>query len=651
MFCGLNNIQIMMLLFSAAIILILIYEIVGWMICNLKKVKTDKILVSQSIKMIRQFLTILTLISMFNVSALVSDVNDYRPNGNIYFIWSLTAMLFAIYLWMHLKNKKSINIFKVIREKFSDNEAIIFVLFIVSVCRIIMFSSINIQRWDAGEYYWRLGEACINYNFTWQSVWEYFRLCNHSSIGFAFLYAIGEFLNPRGVQGVLYVNLLLTIVALYMIYVLLQNYWANFNKRQAVIGTLLVAVAPLFWGTCGYLNTDYTLALIFIFLIYAQYKKHYIELVFWGIIITQTKETGVFVIAGYYLAHFIMWMSSFDGKFIEKINGILKEKLTWCIMTVALLYARYIYKLRAFTAWSSGIGIHSEAGMNTFGIYPEYILLRMKQYFICNFNWIMTIILIVSIVIAVKKKIKISLNNLAGIFGAFGGFVLLGMFYMTSEINRYNILPSILLILCGYICAESVLSFSAKKTINRVIWGIMAFIFIVQNFYPIDVVSNYSFKTVSTGKGKMLFTSDRDEYFGDYLVNNYQYTWLDKALDKLLKEVNYNDSMTIYVPQDSAGCHIQGNPGAYNVYWDNKEKCRVMYENSFTEELHVEYVKNLEKGKLDVISDKAVIFFVPYYEVDINKELERCKMYYSISDEKEIAVNGGNILYYSLLKK
>ena len=76
----------------------------------------------------------------------------------------------------------------------------------------------TLQRWDAGEYYGRLGNASEAFDFTPAEFFEHFLLASHPTLGYAGIMAIGEFFDPRGTVGMLTVNLALTAAAVVCIY-------------------------------------------------------------------------------------------------------------------------------------------------------------------------------------------------------------------------------------------------------------------------------------------------------------------------------------------------------------------------------------------------------------------------------------------------
>lgn len=638
-----NNIQILMLGVMGMIILI------GTIICLTTIKKQGAVYVKPIIK---QGCFILTIGSLFNLAAACSKCVSAKPTVLIYMLWVITVALLLFCFFTRNKKTTKLGIKKIL----IDHKYLWGVLGFSTIVRIVLFHNITMQRWDAGQYYYALGTACENYEFSLGSAWWLFRLANHSTFGFSLLMGIGEFLNPRGVQGVLYVNLILTIAALYCIYELLRKYCAKFNDKQAAIGTLLVSVSPLFLGTCGYVNVDYILALAFIFMIYCEYKKWTLLLFFWGVVLVQTKETGVFVFAGYFIGHFIYWMLKNKGTLIKRFISVFDERVTWATMGVVFLYAFYVFKLGAFTAWEQSAGAGSQVfwsntGMNCFGFQPRNIYVKFLQFFVLNFAWILLTLLFVLLLYSFvkKRKMQTCITNMQGILGGAVAFAIFSFIYVTWDIERYNVLFVVLYVFVLYVLCEKLFvqnNFCEKRKVAA--WGLIGILFVIQTFMPIDMVSNKAFQVVDTGKTKMLYTSKSSDYFGDCLVNNYQYVWVDKAIDSVLQEIGYHEDITILTPGEQVyGTHVNGNGTAYSVFWDIQKNRRVMYQNKNTCEINV-------IGDYEAFRDKPenlVVLFFPYYEIDEEKTLREYQGIYRIGERNIVEERGGSINYYYMQRK
>ena len=167
----------------------------------------------------------------------------------------------------------------------------------------------------------------------------------------------------------------------------------------------------------------------------------------------------------------------------------------------------------------------------------------------------------------------------------------------------------------------------------------------------------------------MNFESEQIAYFGDGLVTNYQYAWLDKAFDKLLEDTDYSNDKAIYLPLKEygieAGTQFDGNTSYYRVGWFEDEKKRdyydygmsgwsdlnlrsVSYEVTWFPYAYLPYGKNISN---EDIKSEAYLCFVPYYEelgVEEKNNLEAISDYYYVGKKKEAKAYRGEIDYYPL---
>ena len=288
-----------------------------------------------------QMVVVFGIIALFLLSALISGGSEDTLVENKVLSGIYVGTVFfaiTIYKCSVLKRNKKIN--ELIKSRMSivkrirANKGLIVIILVSFILRVNMIGTM--QRWDAGEYYYRLGTACRNFTFTWDSYWNNFRICGHATLGFSLIMSIGEFLNPRGIKGVQIINLVLTIAAIVCIYYLLRYYWLKLTDSQASILTLLISVTPVFLGTFAYINVDYTMALFFVFLLYAEYKEKYFLLTFWAVMVTQTKETGMVVILGYFMTRILYNVLMNKEKIDLRFRLIFKDKVFWAGVVTGL---------------------------------------------------------------------------------------------------------------------------------------------------------------------------------------------------------------------------------------------------------------------------------------------------------------------------
>lgn len=167
--------------------------------------------------------------------------------------------------------------------------------------------------------------------------------------------------------------------------------------------------------------------------------------------------------------------------------------------------------------------------------------------------------LLVLLIKSFRTGRQYNLKKYIGYIGAMLGFGLFGFVYITAGLNRYNILFAVGWSIAGVILYYHAFDSAYPFTKNAVFILFISALFFVQSFWNIDVISSKIFKEAKiSGKNSMLFTDyERGNavYYGDGLVNNYQYSWIDKALDKFMREIEYNENLC-YPPSQRGGNRI-----------------------------------------------------------------------------------------------
>lgn len=612
-----------------------------------------------------EFLTVIAIFLIFTIAALINGGSADSSLKN-----KLISLFLFLLPFVGICTFTFQSIIVYLRQLliyFLRRKQLIGLLVITTIPRLFMLRTM--PRWDGGEYYYRLGTACKNYCFTFKSFFDNFRLCSHGTLGFSLVMSIGEFLNPRGVIGCLIVTLILTLLAFICIYNILEHIFTE-KQAAAFFITLTVSMIPLFFGTFSYVNVDYIMALFFIFTICSHINQKYFLTFLWACMTMQTKETGIVLIAGYLIFYLVLIFVKAQGIFLHKILKTLSHPESAVSILCFLFFLFNIYWQGDIVTWSRGT--HEEWLPQTtdyFGINTGYIINKLKQILILNFNWIITLILIFLIIyiIITKKKGRFAHNTkesaiYSGILGGMIFYILFNLFYVTASLYRYLVVLILFMVLAVLTLMWKVFSRRMSIALSLVI----CILFAIQTFHDADPVSNLFFLTVDTGKGKKIFTDYNTSYYGDGLINNYSYTWIDNLYDQMLRDINYTEDITIFLPgTENAGSHINGNGDIYKVVWNTEKQKRVIADDTPTEsnqqivtlstdnllgKLPYAY-KESEIIKNNTLPKKGVIFFLPHYQEDENNIIDCLSRYYYIGERKKKKNPTGEIIYYELLIK
>ena len=616
------------------------------------------------IRMYYQLIVISVIFSVFLLSALINKVGtDIIIPVGVYGWLIGTAILIAGTVFLYLRKSKQGKIHEWTKAHLTDPHIWIIIIFSV-IIRLPMFT--QIQKWDGSAYYGGVAAACRNFDFTFASVWNSFRLASHPTFVFTFFCAIGEFLIPAKVIGVLIVQLILTVAALICIYHMLRDYWCNMPSMPSMLATLLLSIIPVFWGTFSIINVDYFLILFFIFMVYSDYKKLELLRLVWMIAVMLTKETGWMIVAGYIAACLVMlWRKEKEEKLKDKMKRLVKEPLIQICVLVIIIICLYALKQGSLFSWF-GVGVKQSffvswkdieergLGINAVGIYLPYILHKLMQIFVLNFMWIPSVVIVSSCVMLAKGRAacRREIRNLEGSIGALVFFVLFNMFFVTAALSRYTIFSAVMIWLIAAILAYHIIIPLLPRKALASFGGVLIVVLCIQNFAYIDPLSNLFFLNLDSGKGMILSTDMNLNGYGDTLINNYRYSYVDKLLDKMLRAVEYNSDMQVIALGEKDTYPIYGM-SYYLLGWDLSRQKRICLDAKEDNVVSINVLRltDLESNEEREVFSKAVVYFLKYCEYDEESYLKRLEPYYIIGERQEIENWGGTLSYYILERK
>jgi hypothetical protein len=221
---------------------------------------------------------------------------------------------------------------------------------------------------------------------------------------------------------------------------------------------------------------------------------------------------------------------------------------------------------------------------------------------------------------------------------------------------RYNVVGDVLLYVIAMCVIEKAVKTAEIKALPvRVVQVAVAVLVVVECFITIDPMTLLGFKMLDTGAAPMCYTghkylADEDMYYGDYLVYNTQYMYIDRAYDAILAEAGYDASWDILLPS-SNGNALSGN--MYRLNWDSKRQKRVFYTNENTAEMKwfIEGSAALAK-EAGSLRGKAILVVNPYYRgVDNEGMIAEALKYYDCVQQGTYSSLQGEIYYYVMEKK
>lgn len=548
------------------------------------------------------------------------------------------------------------------------------------------------QKWDSSEYYFGLMKACKGFDFSLNWIIEYFDLCGHPTYALTVFLAIGEFLMPENVTGALMVQLTLTCIANVKLYHLFMAFSHSILKKRAFISTIICSCIPIYWAGMGCVMPDYLMAIFAIFVLSSEVNKRYLSLVFWSVVTCLCKEVGFVVIAGYFaIKYFIRFVQVVRRKcsLKERVTIFFKNRVIISGLYLLAAALGYLIVSSGVSKWTHSVyysntvsATRSDLSYNTFSFQADNIITRMLQFFVANFLWICSIVVIVGVVILFykkkqNKKFFICGKYISGMVGMGLAYSFFMYSYVTAGEMRYNVMFSIFYVVIACLMLNEIF---IKKRLVYVLASVgLLVLFIGQSCYPIDIVTNRVFRTVDVGDTEMMCISQKEHLNpgGDYYINNLQYRNIEYVFEAFLDTIDYSDKDTILIAgSTTTECTTVGSlmewHGRHNDKYWNIEKRQLVNAYTKTEDLlsvntlttnelwgwssaPVEMQENEEvyiQSKLNSIKGRVVVYFSPMYQ-KTNEEniMQKLAKYFYVGKRKQIEEKGFILYYYEMYKK
>jgi hypothetical protein len=569
-----------------------------------------------------------------------------------------------------------------IKKWFQGNAVVLLIILVFVLLSIEVIDSW--LMWDAAIYYshpFSLNDLQgVFYNFDAQfgGVNDLY-LAGHASLGYSLWLILFQLFN-EGNESVQVSNIILAGISIFAYYQVLKKMLdGKYSNKMISLATIPYAFSPFVLGMIGSLNLDSaTMYFFIIFIACSLYKFEVLEWVM-AFFLCFTKETAIMYYAFYILAKVICeYFKDNSFRILELIKfgfGNIKNYI------YALPILLWMILKSSMPIWGGAVSWNNE-GMNCFGIDESIILMKLKQIFILNFNWIFWGSLLIGGIYLVFRQVKINIKVLTllipiGVVGIVT--IIFGCFYITWTHIRY-ILP---IVPALYMVATVIIAQLGKD--KYILWNsILSILLLIQSFYAIDPIMDSTFDSISVGNEKLynmkVSGSQRvssNKIFNDCIVYNRQYMYWGETLNEVLKKAGFNANMLIVLPDD-ANCEEWLLVGTRNgeVLWDTEKRRFEYYDEmydvpehcSWTKICHISDVGQTYDGNnllyiiprwtdidLDFVSDKDIIrqgeidnrgYNIQYIVMDVMDKLPLGDGNYKVSPKLDytfgIDTNGGN---------
>ncbi len=235
------------------------------------------------------------------------------------------------------------------------------------------------------------------------------------------------------------------------------------GKQVALAASSLLAISPLFIAQSINLNFDMSAMAFIMASFYFFLKKNHVNYAISASMLLMTKEVGILFITAV--------LSSTALEFVsDKRHSVDYKKVFAAQVIPVLIFILWAYGNFTRRGWF--IFPRDSPILKIEPILNEHLLMRLEQLFVINFNWILTLIIIVSGIVWIsglrKKPDWFKMEPLMPMI-----LFTLFFFITVAPIRDFN-LPRYLIVLCPSLylaSSSSVLSLSGKN--KKIFWGVI----------------------------------------------------------------------------------------------------------------------------------------------------------------------------------
>lgn len=397
-----------------------------------------------------------------------------------------------------------------------------------------------------------------------------FQIAYHSTYGYSlFVFPANYLLRIYGI-GVRLTNLFLTIATIFCLNDILRQLFPN--KKNLFYALLLSTFAfnPLIMGLAQEMNMDMPMACFMVWFIWAFMRRKRVYSLFFAGLLCFTKENAVVMLLGFMAGIYLYRLLSTIRRHEFKISSFVTvlNPLEWTIACAPVLF---VINMLIFNVWSFGVSdtastaVEYGYAVNTFQFNLDYILIKLKQMFVFNFQWLSIPLAIWGLILRLtsSKEERHGREASAGILLSFCCYVVFHLTFFTYPHYRY-LIPSAFFFT---VFTGAMLSRLNSARVSHVSIAALAGAFLIQSFYSIDPITNGMSRKLPTGHGEIISESyysevsghssyiwlEKDggdlsnECFRDYVQNNRQYLGFERCFERFLAEIDYSQDTGLIV--------------------------------------------------------------------------------------------------------
>lgn len=495
--------------------------------------------------------TIIILVSLMFGTLLLVHERVQEQYSIIYTLLLLVVLIVAAIYF--LQNHSGLDLGKWI----SQNGIVFLIILLFVILSVEVIDSW--MMWDSLRYTASVESMVRNFDTELAGIYGLY-FAGHASLGYS-LWIMFFQLFKEGTKSIQVADIFLAGISIFAYYQILRKLLGNkFSNKILSLATIPYAFSPFVLGMVGNFNLDSaTMYFAVIFIACSLYHYEILELVL-AFCFCFTKEPAIIYYVGYIVIKTVCGYMKNNRFNLFRLTKYVIGDIKNYIYSLPVILWGILFLLNSQGGWGSSDSDAlslSDSGINCFGISNNVIVMKMKQIFLLNFNWVFWTTIILGLILLIVRKRKIVIRELDEIIPIFGLGILVcffGCVYITWTHVRY-IVPMIPVL---YLAATLVISKMEKGGYGFYIWnGVLSVVLLIQSFYTIDPVTCNVFETISVGNNKVYSTHLKEDsrfrskrVFCDSIVYNRQYMYWQETLIEALNRVGYDNNTMIVFPDD-----------------------------------------------------------------------------------------------------
>lgn len=506
----------------------------------------------------------LTTISVFGF--VISVLLLFRAENHLVLI-SIWIAAFAISFVYGKKSEEILSGHIIPVEVIKKYRGIIFVLLITCV---FLYDKDAVQaRWDGLLYYLTCRELNIG---SLSSLAVY----GHIAQTYGMLNGIGNMVVGNTLSAMIGLNILLLLSSIVGFYILLREIIPGREESQYAIAAAAYAWSPFLLGMVYYHSLDFYCSCIFVWVLYAFYKRRWIYFSVFSLLFCFTKEPAIVIYAAMCAGIVLCDIIEDHGhSFLQRIQRCFARKQYYLMVLPGILW---LATYEILGPWSAGNG--------GFSIDIDYALNKLKNLYVLNFNWVFALLAVGgSIYLLIIKRDKARFKMIFPIWCSQIAFTLFSCLFSTVNHPRYNDTNQVTL----YLLAMIPLLCWCSKVKSGMMIGALSCLCLLSSFITCDPLTRRCYDQADIGGATMIYVTDTP--LGDGMIYNRQMLGFEATLGNALDDALSDSQAVLFPTLDNNAYMFDGMaevgeiPGDYMVQteiWDDTDKRRVVDKTDST---------------------------------------------------------------------